>query len=96
MYSIYNMIEEIEKQIKNIETSADILVERGEFEDCLSAIDMYIDAQMALYKHANGASLSVNGAFESGNAMHAAWYRKLANKMAVAQSKIADPKLAVK
>lgn len=73
-----------------------MLVERGEFEDCLSAIDMYVDAQMALYKYANDTSLSVDGAFKSSNAAYAMWYRELTSKMAATQSKIADPKLAVK
>ena len=102
MQRISDMKEMTKKQIaaiKKLEDEADACFESDTFENCLSAIDKYVNAQMALYTAAN--DLSVENAkpyphFNSSNISYKAWYAKLNDKMAKANSALANPRLAKK
>ena len=88
-----------EDAIKKIEQEGDICFEKETFENCLSALDRYVNAQMELYKAANDESIDgakPYPAFNSDNVTYKAWYASLNDKMTKVNVALADPKIARK
>ena len=88
-----------EQTIKKMELDGDECLEKETFDSCLSALDLYVNAQMELYRAANDEE--INGAkpyphFNSSNVAYKAWYANLNDKMTKANAIMANPRIAKK
>ena len=83
-----------EETIKKMELQGDEFLEKETFDNCLSALDLYVNAQMELYRAANGAKPYPH--FNSSNVTYKAWYANLNDKMTKVNSIMANPRIAKK
>lgn len=88
-----------EETIKKMEQEGDVCLEKETFDSCLSALDLYVNAQMELYRAANDEE--IDGAkpypyFNSSNVTYKAWYANLNGKMAKANAAMTNPRIARK
>ena len=88
-----------EETIKKMELEGDEFLEKETLDSCLSALDLYVNAQMELYRAANDAAL--DGAkpyphFNSSNVTYKVWYANLNDKMTKANAVMANPRIAKK
>ena len=88
-----------EETIKKMEIQGDKFLEKETFDSCLSALDLYVNAQMELYRAANDEE--IDGAkpyphFNSSNVTYKAWYANLNDKMTKANAVMDDPRIAYK
>ena len=85
--------------VRKLEAQGDSLVEKEQFETCLSAIDFYLKAQAELYRAVNDDSIEnakPYPAFNSDNVSYNAWYNSLNIKLVNAQLLLANPQMAHK
>ena len=80
------LIQKQEDEIKALEESADDLVSKHTFNNCMDAIDIYIKAQELLMKYASDKDASSQyGELKTECIDYKIWYSNLVKKMNDAQ-----------
>lgn len=82
------------KDIKALEECGDKLMEKPTFNNCMDAVDKYIEAQDLLVKYANDKNASSEyGELKTESIDYKVWHSNLINKMNDAQHMMSSPKV---
>lgn len=84
-------------EVKSIEECGDKLLDKPTFNNCMDAVDKYIEAQDLLVKYATDKNaLSSYGELKTESIDYKVWHSNLVKKMNNAQKMLADPKVIKK
>ena len=84
-------------EVKALEECGDKLMDKPTFNNCMDAVDKYIEAQDLLMKYANDKNAAAEyGELKTESIEYKVWHRDLIKKMNDAQSKMSSARVSCK